>query len=411
MKKPKCHFCFNDEMPIMVDLGYTPSANAFLLSSGAAEQALPLTVHICNKCWLAQLSERQPSTDMFTSNYPYLSSQSPANVAHAKEYVDMIYRRLGLGKDSHVIEIGSNDGYMLQWFKKLGVPCVGFEPVKDIAAHAIMNGIDTLIQFFNEDTVGMTKQADLICGINVLAHQPHVISFVQAMSKALKPDGVITMEFPHLMNLIDKNQFDTIYHEHYYYFSLKSIKNIFSLASLVIFDVEELPEHGGSLRIYAQHIMTGRHDTTNRVRSLLMTEENKGMFSEGYYKDFRVRVRKLRRNIRDTLMGLNKTGAIYKQDYPVVAYGAAAKANTLFNSCGITKDIVRYIVDRSPYKQGLYLPQSHIPVVSEDNLRETHPSFVLITAWNLKEEIMEQLDYIRDWGGHFIIPIPELEVS
>ncbi len=410
-----CRFCGRDGMHEILDLHHQPPSDSFLTQEQLREPEVyyPLKVYVCNSCWLVQVPESKKATEIFNETYPYYSSQSPANVSHAKEYVNMICERFLFpgpyypGKAFRtptVLEIGSNDGYMLKHFVDKGCVVMGCDPSKGPADEAILNGIPTIKKFFGMETVGLFQKADLICNINTLAHQPHLNDFVEAMKTVLAPNGIITCEFPHLMNLIDQCQFDTIYQEHYDYFSFGTVYEIFHRHGLEIFDVDEIPEHGGSLRIYAQHTDTGIQAICGHIDDLLGTEVCKGMRFINYYLGFQSRVDQIKRDLVRFLIE-----ARY-EDKMVVGYGAPAKGNTLLNYCGIRQDLVEFTVDRSPHKQGLYLPGSHILVLSEDYLQRMQPDYVLILPWNLKAEIMEQLKYIREWGGKFIIAIPELEI-
>jgi SAM-dependent methyltransferase len=401
-----CRFCNAPLEHVFADLGHQPPSNSFLTKEQleGPETYYPLKVYVCDKCFLVQLPEVKKAAEIFAGDYPYYSSQSPANVAHAKELAEMLINRFGLDAYNIVLEIGSNDGYLLQWFKEKELHVIGMDPAKGPAEVARKAGISTICDLFGSWAAKAynfdTAHADLICGINVLAHQPDINDFVEGLRIALAPDGVIVMEFPHLMRLVDGLQFDTIYAEHYSYFSLTTLRYIFSEHRLDIFDVEEIPEHGGSLRIYAQH-ERGPQQTTFRVDNLLLAEAEWGVADLGRYSGFRAHIEK----VRSVFMRF-----MYSRYDTIAAYGAAAKASTFLNYCGIRSDLVQFVVDRSPHKQGLFLPGSHIPVFSEDVLKERQPAYVLITAWNLKEEIMAQLSYARDWGAKFVVAIPKLEV-
>jgi SAM-dependent methyltransferase len=405
-----CNFSNTPLTHVFCDLNHQPPSNAFLTKAQLDEPEIyyPLKVYVCDSCWLVQVPNH--AGDLFTDNYPYYSSQSPANVSHAKEYVDMMVERFGHGKRSKVLEIGSNDGYLLQWFKDKGCDVLGFDPAEGPAKVAIEKGIPTRTNFFGADELTRpylrvyAGQFDLICGINVLAHQPDINDFVAGLKIALAPGGVITFEFPHLQRLAQGLQFDTIYHEHYSYFSMLTIDKVFERHGLKIFDVDELPEHGGSLRIYAKHCLErlGRWEG-EKVRGLIEREKAVGMDGLVWYLGFQSKVEKVRRDVMEFLYGQS-------EDSFVMGYGAAAKGNTFLNFCGIKDDLVRAVVDRSPHKQGKYLPGSHIEVWDEEDLKMWQPEYVLILAWNLKEEIMKQLEYIRGWGGKFVVAIPGLEV-
>ena len=408
---PNCNFCKAPLTHIFCDLGHQPPSNAFLNKNQLEmpEIYYPLKVYVCNKCWLVQLPKC--TGNLFTDDYPYYSSQSPSNVKHAREYVDMMLLRFKselLNHNSHVLEIGSNDGYLLQWFVKKGIDCLGIDPVRGMWEESQKKGVSTLEEFFSVNLVKTKtglKDFDLIGGINVLAHQPDINDFVEGLRIALKPGGVITMEFPHLMRLVEGNQFDTVYHEHYSYFSLFVICKVFEQHGLSIFDAEILPEHGGSLRIYAEHTGQLRHPTTGKVGELLEQELKEGIDTLKYYQGFQEKIEILRKNFLNFLVNLPKNKTI-------VAYGAPAKGNTFLNYCQPVGTLVSipFTVDRSPYKQNKYLPGSHIRVTNGDELKAYRPDYVVILAWNLRKEIMEQLYYIREWGGKFIVAIPGLEV-
>ena len=397
-----CRFCGQTRLHEFIDLGHMPSSNSFLTKEqlDEPETYYPLILYVCDSCWLVQLPESKKATEIFKDDYPYYSSHSPANVSHAKEYVEMIMDRF---HPENIIEIGSNDGYLLQYFPK-SPTVLGIDPVYGPVLKAREKGIGCTVGFFSSKLAKtLVWQADLICGINVLAHQPDINDFAEGLRIALKPNGIITMEFPHLMHLIDKCQFDTIYHEHYSYFSFMAICEIFARHELIIFDVDQIPEHGGSLRIYAQH-GEGPQTKFEKVNDLLLEEYNKGMGGIHYYQNFQSKVDIIKTQLVRFLIIAKMEG------YSVAAYGAAAKGSTLFNYCGLRSDLIDFVVDRSPYKQGKFMPGSHIPVVNEDHLKKMQPKYILIAAWNIKEEIMEQLKYIREWDGKFIIPIPELEI-
>ncbi len=404
-----CNFCKQPLEYIFANLGHQPPSNSFLTKDALLlpEVHYPLIVYICKSCWLVQVPETKMARDIFSEKYPYFSSESPSNVAHAKEYVEMIVERFDFNYNARVLEIGSNDGYMLQWFKKHGIKPLGIDPCFSACQIASKNyAIETDNKFWSTKEAKRRKPFDLICGINVLAHQPDINDFVEGLRIALAPDGIITMEFPWLVKTIDGVQFDQIYHEHFSYFSFATICAIFQKHKLEIFDVDELPEHGGSLRIYARHkgnLSLGR-DNWVRYDQILLKE--KGMNTLNYYSGFQSQINEIKVNLMEFLYDVK-----YAEGATVVAYGAAAKANTFMNYCGIKPDLIDCIVDRSPHKQGLYCPGSHIPVVAEeDGIMKMKPDYVLITAWNLKAEIMEQLKYIKGWGGKFVIAIPKLEI-
>ena len=399
----QCRFCHTPLEHVFVDLGHSSPSNSFLTEKQLQEPEVfyPLKLYVCHKCWLVQLAEYKKAREIFSEEYVYYSSESPSNVSHAKEYVDMVIDWFKLGKGSTVYEIGSNDGYLLQHFPK-EIKTVGIDPAWGPAKKAAAKGITTMVEFFTTETASRIMPADLICGINVLAHQPDINNFVKALKIALAPNGVITQEFPHLMRLVEDCQFDTIYHEHYSYFSLETIRSIFLEHGLDVFDVEELPTHGGSLRIYAKH--TPFISRSDKVGNLLSMEHERGMNRLDYYLGFQANIDTIKTQLVHFLIDAKMEGAT------VVGYGAAAKGVAFLNYCGIRSDLIPHVIDRSPHKHGKYLPGSHIPVVSEGILKEDKPAYVLILAWNLRDEIMEQLKYIRGWNGKFVVAIPELEI-
>lgn len=404
-----CRFCNHPLKETFVDLGMSPLSNAFLTSKALknAELTFPLHVYVCEECYLVQLEEFQSPSQIFT-DYAYLSSYSDSWLTHVCNYVDSIVPRLELTENSFVIEIASNDGYLLQYFKKYQIPVLGIEPAENVASIAREKGIHTLNDFFNLETANRLanerKVADLIIGNNVLAHVPNLREFVASLKLILKPHGVITMEFPHLLKLMEENQFDTIYHEHFSYFSFVTVQNIFHSFGLDIFSVEELPTHGGSLRIYAKHIENDTQKIDDSVRTLLNKEIKYGLNQINTYYSFSEKVKETKRALLELLIKLKR------ENKTVVGYGAPAKGNTLLNYCGIRNDFLDYTVDRNPIKQGTYLPGTHIPVYSLEKLDEKKPDYILILPWNLKDEIMDQISYVRDWGCKFIIPIPFLVV-
>lgn len=372
------------------------------------EPFYPLDVYFCDRCFLVQIGECAKADHIFSADYAYYSSYSDTWLEHCRAYVAMAQKRFAIGKDSFVVEIASNDGYLLQYFQAYAVPLLGVEPARNAAEVAMRKGIATDIAFFNAayaaNLCAAHKKADLIIGNNVLAHNPDLNDFVAGLRIALKSTGVVTMEFPHLLKLMTLNQFDTIYHEHYSYLSLHSVKRLFELHDLEIFDVDELPTHGGSLRIYAKHKTDRSKAVESRVDAVMAKEEGAGLLIAATYKKFDHRVRSIKRALLDFLSQEKNGGK------SIAGYGAPAKGNTLLNYCGIGTDILDYTVDRNPHKQGKYLPGTHIPIRSPEYLREHKPDYVLILPWNLKDEIMRQLSFIREWGGRCIMPIPRLEV-
>ena len=409
MNSNYCKFCNVPLTQKLVDLGMAPLANSFLSSDMLAseEPKYPLRVFVCSNCLLIQTEEYETSEKIF-SDYLYFSSYSQTWLRHAEDYVNMMITRFGFDKKSQIIEIASNDGYLLQYFKKKKIPILGVEPAANVAKVAEKKGIPTIIKFFGIDTakelVLKGTWADLLIGNNVLAHVPRLNDFVAGMKIILKQNGIITMEFPHLLQLIQDNQFDTIYHEHFFYFSLHTVQKIFSYHGLSIFDVDELPTHGGSLRIYATHTENNELPVSNNINKLIQKEKEYGLTTLSTYTNFQNKVDTIRENIRQFFINAKNAGK------KIVCYGAAAKGNTLLNYCGIGSDLVEYVVDLSPYKQGLYLPGVHIPVYDPKKIHETKPDYVLILPWNLKDEIMQQLSYIRSWGGRFVVPIPEVKI-
>lgn len=405
-----CRFCGKKLVHEMIDLVNAPPSNAFLTREQLSEPEVfyPLKIFLCDSCFLVQVDEYKKSTDIFDSGYAYFSSYSSTWVEHARQYADMMIEKYHYGKDSLIIEIASNDGYLLQYFKQRAIPALGIEPAERTALAAREKGIETIIDFFSSGLARSLaeegKKADLLIGNNVLAHVPDLNNFVAALKIALKPNGVITMEFPHLMRLIENCQFDTIYHEHYSYLSFLTVNSIFNYHGLELFDVEELPTHGGSLRIYGKHAEDHTRGISENVHALLEEEIAKGLNSTAYYWDFQKRTNLIKYDLLHTLIEQKEKGR------KVAAYGAAAKGNTLLNYCGVKKDLIAFVVDASPHKKGKYLPGSHIPVVGEEEIKRHKPDFVLILPWNIKEEIMAQLDYIRAWDGKFVIPVPHLQI-
>jgi len=404
-----CRFCSTPLEHIFVDLGMSPLANSYLKMEQLQqmEPFYPLMTYVCGNCHLVQLPEFESPEHIF-SDYAYFSSYSDSWLKHAKDYTDMMIDRFGFDHGSRVIEIASNDGYLLQYFKEKGIPVLGIEPAKNVAEAALKAGIPTTVKFFGSETarelVSGESRADLLIGNNVLAHVPNLNDFVKGLKIALKPRGVITMEFPHLMQLMEQNQFDTIYHEHFSYFSFLAVSKVFAAHGLELFDVHELTTHGGSLRIFARHSDDASKPVEQRVRDLVKKEEDHGFGTLTHYLSFGERVKQTKRNILDFLIREKRNGKSF------VGYGAPAKGNTLLNYCGIRSDFIDYTVDRSPHKQGHYLPGVHIPIYGPDNIRQTKPHYLIILPWNLKDEIREQMSDIRAWGGRFVVLIPEVKV-
>ena len=405
-----CRFCNTPLRHLFLSLGAAPLSNSYLSTEDLhkMEPYYPLDLYVCDNCLLVQLEEFEKARDIFHAGYAYFSSYSDSWLKHCERYVDMIVPRFGLNKNKFVVEVASNDGYLLQYFKKHDVPVLGIEPATNTARAALEKGIPTEITFFDQAYAEQMRQkgqqADLIIGNNVLAHNPNLNDFVKGLKIALKTDGLITMEFPHLVRLMEETQFDTIYHEHFSYFSFISVERIFREHGLTIFDVEELPTHGGSLRIYAANIEDQGKSISPRVIELKAREIGHGYGKIEHYLTFRQEVQTVKRNLLQMLIGLKNDGK------KIVGYGAPAKGNTLLNYCGIRTDFLDYTVDRSPHKQNCYLPGSRIPIKHPDQIRQDKPDYVLILPWNIKEEIIEQMGYIREWGGRFIVPIPHVNI-
>lgn len=373
------------------------------------EKWFPLRVVVCESCWLVQAEAYSQASELFNDEYAYFSSFSTQWLKHAETYAQTMVERFGLGSGSHVVEIASNDGYLLQFFQQRGIPCLGIEPTASTAAASRQKGIRTIEEFFGarlaSELANQGLQADLMAANNVLAHVPDINDFAAGFAILLKPQGVATFEFPHLMNLIEGNQFDTIYHEHFSYLSFTAVQTIFAANGLNIFDVEEHPTHGGSLRVFAQRTDTGNKTPNERVSALLEREEKSGMRTAGYYAHFQSKAEKVKDDFLAFLIEAKRQGK------KVAAYGAAAKGNTLLNFAGIKPDLLRFVVDRNPTKQDKFLPGSRIPIVSEEVLFREKPDYVVILPWNLKGEIVEQLKVIRDWDGKFVVAVPQLSIA
>jgi SAM-dependent methyltransferase len=406
---PTCRFCQTALSHTVVDLGMSPLCESYLSREqlNQMEPFYPLHVYVCGHCFLVQVEQYVAPDHIFTE-YAYFSSYSDSWLRHASTYVDMIAARLGLGAEHHVVELGSNDGYLLQYFVKKGIPVLGVEPARNVAAAAVAKGVPTVSRLFGRhtarDLVGEGRAADLIVGNNVLAQVPDVNDFVAGIAILLKPRGVVTIEFPHLERLMDENQFDTIYHEHFSYFSFSTAERIFAAHGLTLFDAEELPTHGGSLRIYARHAGDTSRPVTERAQALRAREEIGGLNRLERYASFTEQVHETKRRLLDFLITAKRQGK------SVVGYGAPGKGNTLLNYCGIRTDFLDYTVDRNPYKHGKYTPGTHIPIYPPELIGETRPDYVLILPWNLKDEIIEQVAGIRAWGGQFVVPIPDVKV-
>lgn len=408
-KQSGCRFCGTKLEHTFVDLGMSPLCESYLPADhlNQMEPFYPLHVQVCGNCFLVQL-EAYVTPEHIFSDYAYFSSFSDSWLAHAKRYTDLMVERLGIDEKSFVVELASNDGYLLQYFVQKSVPVLGIEPAANVAAAAVKKGVPTLVKFFGRETarelVASGKQADLLLGNNVLAQVPDLNDFVAGMKILLKPSGVITMEFPHLQRLMEENQFDTIYHEHFSYFSFVTAEKIFAAHGLTLFDVEEVPTHGGSLRIYGCHAEDSSKPVTARVTALRNREVSAGYLRLDTYSRFAEQVKETKRKLLEFLIQAKRSG---KQ---IAGYGAPGKGNTLLNYCAIRTDFLDYTVDRNPYKHGRFLPGTHVPIFPPERIRETKPDFLLILPWNLKDEIIKQNAFIREWGGKFIVPIPEVYV-
>jgi predicted TPR repeat methyltransferase len=400
-----CRLCGARLKETFIDLGMSPLANSYLQREhlAAIEPFYPLHARVCERCYLVQLDEVASPATIF-QDYAYFSSFSDTWLKHAADYTAQMVTRFSLGSSSMVVEVASNDGYLLQYFRAMAIPILGIEPAANVASVAKQKGIPTLVKFFGSETakelVRANTRADLLIANNVLAHVPALNDFVGGLKLVLKPHGVITMEFPHVLHLLQENQFDTIYHEHLYYFSLFPVATLLGRHGLTLFDVEQLPTHGGSLRIYARHEDDLTKPVTEGVRYVQSLEEGAGLTRLATYQRFKGQVQDTKRKLLELLT------AVKGQGRTIVGYGAPAKGNTLLNYCGIRTDFISFTVDRSPHKQGRFLPGTHIPIEHPDRVREVRPDYVLILPWNLKEEIMQQLAYIRDWDGQFLVPIP-----
>jgi hypothetical protein len=404
-----CRHCRASLTHIFVDLGFAPPSNAYLTQSDLAklEKYYPLKVMVCNHCWLVQTEDYTQADELFNADYAYFSSTSASWLAHAKQYSDQITQRLELNDNSLVIEIAANDGYLLKNFVATDIPCLGIEPTESTAAAAEKLGIPILREFFGEALAKKLaeegKQADLIAGNNIYAHVPDINDFTRGLKTALKPDGTVTLEFPHLMRLIEHTQFDTVYHEHFSYLSLLTVSRIFKQAGLRVFDVEELSTHGGSLRIFGCHQNDSRVKTSS-VTSILSEEVSRGLQSLTIYQNFQERADKVKDDLLSFLIEQKCVGK------KVAAYGAAAKGNTMLNYAGAKPDLLPFVCDAAPAKQGKYMPGSHIPIMKPEMLREVKPDVVLVLPWNITEEVAEQHSYIQEWGGQFAIAVPEMKI-
>ncbi len=405
----KCRFCDTPLVDTFVDLGMSPLCEDHVKPEELKqmEPFYPLHAYVCSKCFLVQVEELVSPSEIF-SDYAYFSSYSDTWLNHIKKYTDQVLERFEITGNSLVAELASNDGYLLQYFQEKKIPVLGIEPAANVAKIAIEKGIRTEVKFFGFQTSKELSdcygKADLLIGNNVLAHVPDINDFVSGMKAFLKEEGTITMEFPHLMKLVEENQFDTIYQEHFSYLSFTTVSQIFNHHGLAMFDVEEIPTHGGSLRIFAKHKEDKSKKISERVSSMLAREENAGMRSLTYYTDFKEKVKETKWKVLEFLINAKR------DNKTVVGYGAPGKGNTLLNYCGVRTDFIDYTVDRSPHKQGNYLPGTLIPIYHPDKIKETKPDYVFILPWNLKDEIMDQMSFIGEWGGQFVVPIPELTV-
>jgi SAM-dependent methyltransferase len=405
----RCRFCGAALERTFVDLGMSPLCETYpsFADLNRGEIYYPLHVYVCERCFLVQLEQYESPEHIF-SDYAYFSSYSDSWLKHAENYCDKMMTRLGLGAESCVVEVASNDGYLLQYFVQRHVPVLGIEPAANVATVAVEKGVPTLVRFFGaqlaEELVAEGRDADLVLGNNVLAQVPDVNDFVKGLKVLLKPEGVLTLEFPHLLRLMERTEFDTIYHEHFSYFSLLTTVRILAAHELKVFDVEELTTHGGSLRVYACRAMDHTHEVEPSVGNVIAEEQRAGLATVAGYERFALQVQQTKWALVDFLL----TAA--RQGKAVAGYGAPGKSATLLHYCGIGKDLIAYTVDRSPYKQGRFLPGSHIPIYHPDRIRETKPDYVIILPWNLQDEIMQQLQFIREWGGRFVVPIPNVAI-
>jgi len=407
----KCRHCGAELKLPLVDLGSAPPSNAYLTEQTlhALEKWFPLRVLVCEHCWLAQTEDFAQANELFDADYAYFSSFSSSWLAHSERYVADMVARFNLTADSYVVEVAANDGYLLQFVKARNIPCTGVEPTASTAAAARAKGIPIVEDFFGvrlaEALAAQGKQADLAIANNVLAHVPDINDFVAGFAALLKPLGVATFEFPHLLKLIAENQFDTIYHEHFSYLSLTAVNRIFAANGLSVFDVEEHPAQGGSLRVFAQRNDTGQQARSARVDELLQREAQAGMLGADYYTGFQAKTDQVKNDFLDFLLEAKRQGKT------VAAYGAAAKGNTLMNYAGVRPDLIQFVVDRNPAKQGRTMPGSRIPIVDEPRLQQEKPDYIVILPWNLKVEVMQQLEYVRAWGGRFVTAVPELRIA
>ncbi len=405
----RCRFCGTGLERTFVDLGLSPLCETYPAAADfhRGEVYYPLHVYVCDRCFLVQLEEYESAENIF-SDYAYFSSFSDSWLKHCETYCHKMADRFGLNEESFVVEVASNDGYLLQYFVRQNIPVLGIEPAANVAKVAVEKGVPSLVRFFGaelaKELAAQGRCADLVLGNNVLAQVPDLNDFVEGLKILLKPEGVLTLEFPHLLKLIELNEFDTIYHEHFSYFSLFTTARIMEAHGLRIFDVEELKSHGGSLRVYACRTESRAQTLQPSVGKLMTEEKRAGLHSPEGYAGFAEQVKETKLALVEFLL------AAARQGKTVAGYGAPGKSATLLHYCGIGKDLIEYTVDRSPYKQGRFLPGNHIPIFHPDRIRETKPDYVVILPWNLKDEIMEQLRFIREWGGRFVVPIPRVTV-
>jgi len=407
VSEPACRLCGAPLRVSFADLGVSPIANDYVEDVTATERFYPLHAYVCDSCFMVQLGTIVDAKHIFRDDYAYFSSYSDSWVEHARRYVEMMLERFGYDAGSKVVEVASNDGYLLQFFVQHGVPVLGVDPTSGTAAAAEERGVPTRVEFFGRELAAQLVEeghaADLVIGNNVLAHVPPVHDFVEGLRVILKPGGVVTMEFPHLLRLIEKREFDTIYHEHYSYWSVLVVERLFAEHGLELFDVEELRSHGGSLRIFARHAGSNRA-MAGAVASLKERERAAGLDRLETYTGFADSMREVKRNLLEFLIDAKREGKT------VAAYGAAAKGTTLLNYCGVRSDFIDYVLDRNPHKQGTFLPGVRIPIHGPEHADETKPDFLLILVWNLTDEIVEQMAHIREWGGRFVVPLPEVRV-
>lgn len=406
----RCRHCASELSLTFLDLGSAPPSNAYLTPAAlrAPETWYPLRLLVCETCWLVQTEDHAGREALFTDDYAYFSSFSSSWLSHAEAYVKTMRSRFGLGPGSLVSEIAANDGYLLQYVRKAGIPCYGVEPTASTAAAARRLGLEIVERFFGvelaAELASQGRQVDLVAANNVLAHVPDINDFVAGFAALLKPQGVATFEFPHLLQMMRENQFDTAYHEHYSYLSLTAVRRIFEANGLAVFDVEELTTHGGSLRVFAQRADGGSHALTGRVAELLQREAEAGLTGAAGYADFQTHTNRVKDDFMAFLIEAKRAGKT------VAAYGAAAKGNTLMNYAGVRPDLLAFVVDRNPAKQHKFMPGSRIAIVDETWLRAAKPDYVVLLPWNLKNELVPQLDYVRGWGGRFVTAVPRLEV-